>query len=168
MRPVSALHDPFTDHDGTRWITPSIFQKQNGSVVDEYTLGEMVSDAPSILKKHWDTWATLADFQKIAKHGFNTVRIPIGCKFRFVERPAGFKLMIIIQTGPTRSSMTHMSKAQHHIWIRPLRGLGKLGSKFTSISMEPLDPRMASIIPVNASRNQGNPSGQPETPWIRH
>ena len=75
----------------------------------------MVPDAPSILKKHWDTWATLADFQKIAKHGFNTVRIPIGCKFYFVERSIGLELMVTIQTGPIRSSMTHMSKAQHHI-----------------------------------------------------
>ncbi|MCJ1486053.1 exo-1,3-beta-glucanase [Schaereria dolodes] len=60
------------------WITPSIFQAQNGSVVDEWTLCEMVPDAVDILKQHWDTWATLADFQKIAASGFNTVRIPIG------------------------------------------------------------------------------------------
>jgi len=40
----------------------------------------MVPNAGDILKHHWDTWVTLADFQKIAKAGFNTVRIPIGCK----------------------------------------------------------------------------------------
>ncbi|KAI9879169.1 MAG: exo-1,3-beta-glucanase [Pleopsidium flavum] len=60
------------------WITPSIFQAQNGSVVDEWTLDAMVPNAGDILKKHWDTWVSLADFQKIAKAGFNTVRIPIG------------------------------------------------------------------------------------------
>lgn len=60
------------------WITPSIFQAQDGTVVDEYTLGQKVSNASSILKLHWDTWVTLADFQKIAGAGFNTVRIPIG------------------------------------------------------------------------------------------
>jgi len=40
----------------------------------------MVPNAGDILKHHWDTWVTLADFQKIAKAGFNSVRIPIGCK----------------------------------------------------------------------------------------
>ena len=49
-------------------------------MVDEYTLGAKVQNASAILKLHWDTWVTLADFQKIAGAGFNTVRIPIGCK----------------------------------------------------------------------------------------
>ncbi|MCJ1253674.1 exo-1,3-beta-glucanase [Lignoscripta atroalba] len=60
------------------WITPSIFQAQDGSVVDEWTLTEKVPNAADILRQHWDTWATLADFQRIAAAGFNTVRIPIG------------------------------------------------------------------------------------------
>ncbi|MCJ1286828.1 exo-1,3-beta-glucanase [Xylographa opegraphella] len=60
------------------WITPSIFQAQNGSVVDEWTLCEMVPNAAAILQQHWSTWATLTDFQKIAAAGFNTVRIPVG------------------------------------------------------------------------------------------
>lgn len=34
--------------------------------------------AINVLKPHWDTWCTFADFQKIAASGFNTVRIPIG------------------------------------------------------------------------------------------
>ncbi|KAL9122689.1 MAG: hypothetical protein Q9187_000761 [Circinaria calcarea] len=38
----------------------------------------MVPNAADILKKHWDTWVSLADFQKIANAGFNTVRIPVG------------------------------------------------------------------------------------------
>ncbi|MCJ1389049.1 exo-1,3-beta-glucanase [Xylographa bjoerkii] len=62
------------------WITPSIFQAQNGSVVDEWTLCEMVPNAADILQQHWSTWATLADFQKIAAAGFNTIRIPVGCE----------------------------------------------------------------------------------------
>ncbi|KHJ35732.1 putative glucan -beta-glucosidase precursor protein [Erysiphe necator] len=64
------------------WITPSIFQKldQSLGIVDEFTLGEKLGndDAYQILKSHWDTWMTLNDFQKIARSGFNTVRIPIG------------------------------------------------------------------------------------------
>ena len=61
------------------WITPSIFQKLNGPI-DEYTLTKKLgSDAAlAILKPHWDSWVSLEDFQRIAKAGFNTVRIPVG------------------------------------------------------------------------------------------
>ena len=37
-----------------------------------------VDQAKSILQAHWDSWVGLADFQRIAGLGFNTVRIPIG------------------------------------------------------------------------------------------
>ena len=48
-------------------------------IIDEFTLGQKLpNDAPAILRKHWDTWATFGDFQKIASAGFNLVRIPIG------------------------------------------------------------------------------------------
>ena len=47
-------------------------------MVDEYTLCQNVPNAGDILKNHWDTWASLGDFQKIAGAGFNLVRIPIG------------------------------------------------------------------------------------------
>jgi glucan 1,3-beta-glucosidase len=64
------------------WITPSIFQNvdQSLGIVDEYTLTEKLGTraAYSILKPHWDSWCTFADFQKIADAGFNLVRIPIG------------------------------------------------------------------------------------------
>ncbi|KAL8672518.1 MAG: hypothetical protein Q9168_003021 [Polycauliona sp. 1 TL-2023] len=60
------------------WITPSLFQNQTGNPVDEYTFSQNVPDAATKLKKHWDTWCTLQDFQKIQKAGFNTVRIPVG------------------------------------------------------------------------------------------
>ncbi|KAA8575529.1 hypothetical protein MFRU_002g00270 [Monilinia fructicola] len=64
------------------WITPSIFQSldQSLGIVDEYTLTEKLGTAAAlaILKPHWDSWCTAADFQKIAASGFNTVRIPIG------------------------------------------------------------------------------------------
>ncbi|KAI9730364.1 MAG: exo-1,3-beta-glucanase [Cirrosporium novae-zelandiae] len=60
------------------WITPSIFEAQDGSVVDEYTLCQNVPTAPLILLEHWETFATFEDFQKIAAAGINTVRIPIG------------------------------------------------------------------------------------------
>ncbi|KAL9600947.1 MAG: hypothetical protein Q9219_002882 [cf. Caloplaca sp. 3 TL-2023] len=60
------------------WITPSIFQAQDGSVVDEYTFCSKVKNASDILRQHWDSWVSLQDFQKIKNAGFNTVRIPVG------------------------------------------------------------------------------------------
>lgn len=64
------------------WITPSIFQQYPDSdgIVDEFTLSKVLgADAAlQVLQPHWDTWITLADFQKIAASGFNVVRIPIG------------------------------------------------------------------------------------------
>lgn len=63
------------------WITPSIFQNvdQSLGIVDELTLCQnLPSQAPGILRKHWDTFATYNDFAKIKEAGFNLVRIPIG------------------------------------------------------------------------------------------
>ena len=60
------------------WITPSIFNQFGTSVIDEYTLTKQIPNAGDILRNHWDNWVSLADFQKIADNGFNSVRIPIG------------------------------------------------------------------------------------------
>ena len=64
------------------WITPSIFDNLDPAlgIVDEYTLTEKLGSerALQILRPHWDSWCTFADFQKIASAGFNSVRIPIG------------------------------------------------------------------------------------------
>ncbi|SMQ45233.1 unnamed protein product [Zymoseptoria tritici ST99CH_3D7] len=65
------------------WITPSIFERfpREQGIIDEYTLTQSLgADAAvqSVLRQHWDTWATWADFKKIADSGFNVVRIPIG------------------------------------------------------------------------------------------
>lgn len=46
--------------------------------MDEYTLCQNAPNAASILEAHWSSWASQADFQKIADAGFNLVRIPIG------------------------------------------------------------------------------------------
>lgn len=64
------------------WITPSIFPgvDQSLGIVDEFTLTHQLGTdaALAILRPHWDSWCTFADFQKIANAGFNTVRTPIG------------------------------------------------------------------------------------------
>jgi len=52
---------------------------QSLGIVDEFTLTQQLGAAAiNILRPHWDTWCTYADFAKIAASGFNTVRIPIG------------------------------------------------------------------------------------------
>ncbi|KAF1937654.1 glucan 1,3-beta-glucosidase precursor [Clathrospora elynae] len=67
------------------WITPSIFDGANQGrpqrdIVDEYTLDEKLGHdvALTILRKHWDSFVTWQDFNKIKQSGFNVVRIPIG------------------------------------------------------------------------------------------
>ncbi|KAK5121055.1 hypothetical protein LTR85_005539 [Meristemomyces frigidus] len=65
------------------WITPSIFQAypMSQGIVDEYTLCDSLGTQAAhdkVLKPHWDSWITYADFEKIASSGFNVVRIPIG------------------------------------------------------------------------------------------
>ncbi|KAF2127961.1 glycoside hydrolase family 5 protein [Dothidotthia symphoricarpi CBS 119687] len=67
------------------WITPSIFDSVNQNrpqkdIVDEYTLCDKLGhdQALAILRNHWNTWTTWADFNKIKQSGFNVVRIPVG------------------------------------------------------------------------------------------
>jgi len=60
------------------WITPSIFEQFDGSIIDEYTLTKNVPNAGDILRSHWESWVSQGDFQKIADNGFNLVRIPVG------------------------------------------------------------------------------------------
>lgn len=73
------------------WITPSIFQGQPGFTTrDEYTLTLNLGRqrAYEILKPHWDSWARQEDFNRIARAGFNLVRIPIGYwAFKTFESP---------------------------------------------------------------------------------
>jgi glucan 1,3-beta-glucosidase len=52
---------------------------QSLGIIDEYTLCERLPRlAPAVLRKHWDSFISFRDFQKIAAAGLNTVRIPIG------------------------------------------------------------------------------------------
>jgi len=64
------------------WITPSIFKQweDGNSVKDEYSLCQTLGKAEALsrLSSHWSTWITQADFNEIASHGLNLVRIPIG------------------------------------------------------------------------------------------
>ncbi len=61
-----------------KWIVPSVFQGLKAE--DEYSLGLELgaAKASELLRRHRDTWITEKDFQWIANHGLNTVRLPIG------------------------------------------------------------------------------------------
>ncbi|EPS42511.1 hypothetical protein H072_3516 [Dactylellina haptotyla CBS 200.50] len=66
------------------WITPSLWAYWNNNPgagpVDEYHLCQRWGKVDCLrrLQRHWDTFMTQADFQKMAARGLNTVRIPIG------------------------------------------------------------------------------------------
>ncbi|EAU92553.1 exo-beta-1,3-glucanase [Coprinopsis cinerea okayama7 len=63
------------------WITPSLFDNTGDPrVIDEWTFGQYLDRgrAQAILRNHWDTFITEADFAEIAGAGLNHVRLPIG------------------------------------------------------------------------------------------
>lgn len=65
------------------WITPSLFHPYSyeDGVIDEYTLCKHLGKQrcrDDVLQKHWDTFYSEGDFQKIAASGFNLVRLPVG------------------------------------------------------------------------------------------
>ncbi|PWY72373.1 exo-beta-1,3-glucanase [Aspergillus heteromorphus CBS 117.55] len=62
------------------WITPSIYDKAGGGVVDEWTLTKTLGpdEARKRLSSHWSSFISQDDFSRIAQAGLNHVRIPIG------------------------------------------------------------------------------------------
>ncbi|RKP32171.1 glycoside hydrolase [Metschnikowia bicuspidata] len=65
------------------YITPSLFRlyvdETGATPVDEYRFTRALGEkALEVMKNHWKTWYTEADFQAINQAGLNTVRIPIG------------------------------------------------------------------------------------------
>ncbi len=61
-----------------KWITPTVYSGTRA--VDEYTLCQVLGKAKASdrLKRHRETWITADDFQWLAAHGINAVRLPIG------------------------------------------------------------------------------------------
>lgn len=61
-----------------RWMKESVFAGVSGD--DETCLCVQLGreEASRRLREHWDTWITQDDFEWIAAHGFNAVRIPVG------------------------------------------------------------------------------------------
>lgn len=60
-----------------RWLTPSVFAGIAAS--DEHGLCEALGkQKQTVLTEHYVNWITKADFEWIAQHGLNAVRIPVG------------------------------------------------------------------------------------------
>merc|ERR1711892_1161112 len=68
------------------WVTPKFFESLDANdgnqqrIVDEYTMAQYVSpdDYREKMKNHWDTFITLADFQRVAQAGVSHIRVPVG------------------------------------------------------------------------------------------
>ncbi|EPQ56601.1 glycoside hydrolase [Gloeophyllum trabeum ATCC 11539] len=60
-----------------RWITESPFRNAAAPAQSDLDVARG-SNAKEILEHHWDTWITETDWQWLAQHGINTVRLPIG------------------------------------------------------------------------------------------
>ncbi|TFK51862.1 glycoside hydrolase [Heliocybe sulcata] len=60
-----------------RWIIESPFRSAAAPGQSDLDVARG-QDAKQVLEHHWDTWITRADWEWLAQHGINTVRIPIG------------------------------------------------------------------------------------------
>lgn len=129
--------------------------------MDEYTLAQKVPNAADILRKHWDSWVSLGDFQRIAGAGFNTVRIPIGY-WAFEKYPGDPYIM---------GAQDYLDKAIEwarqtglKVWI-DLHGTRSLPSPFHSTRLtslqEPLSPKTASTTPANEPAPLNGPPATP-------
>jgi glucan 1,3-beta-glucosidase len=61
-----------------RWMDKgTVFTGAFAGASDQWTF-DQIDGAEEAIRKHWDTWFTEADVQKLAGFGFNALRIPIG------------------------------------------------------------------------------------------
>lgn len=62
-------------------MTPSLFLCAAGRRISELDIAEgwgSLSNARTVLERHWDTFINQSDFQYLASIGINTVRLPVG------------------------------------------------------------------------------------------
>jgi len=89
------------------WITPKLFEEVNvgenlDKIVDEYTYAEYVDPQfyQERLTRHWDTFVTFEDFERISLAGVTHVRIPVGYWYWDVEEGEPFPPPDKEETGP--------------------------------------------------------------------
>lgn len=59
-----------------RWITEAPFRFAQEPAQSDLDVARG-SYAKQVLERHWDTWITESDWERIARVGINTVRIPV-------------------------------------------------------------------------------------------
>ncbi|WFD33249.1 hypothetical protein MCUN1_000062 [Malassezia cuniculi] len=62
------------------WLTPSLFEKAKDPKDSEHDLVSALStdEARALLENHWDNFINDGDWQWMASHGINSVRLPVG------------------------------------------------------------------------------------------
>lgn len=62
------------------WLTPSLFEKAHEPKGSEHDVVSALKteDARKLLENHWDHFIDEGDFQWMASHGINSIRLPIG------------------------------------------------------------------------------------------
>ncbi|KAF2754949.1 glycoside hydrolase [Pseudovirgaria hyperparasitica] len=58
-----------------KWLVPSIFE---GTGAKDQCSFDQLPNSLARLEKHWASWFTQQDVEKLASYGFNALRIPIG------------------------------------------------------------------------------------------
>ena len=61
-----------------KWITPTLFAGETAEDEYTFTLALGKAKAAKVLQHHRETWITADDFKWLAKHGINSVRLPVG------------------------------------------------------------------------------------------
>jgi glucan 1,3-beta-glucosidase len=117
------------------WITPSLFKGTN--TPDEFTFCDQASPQRiRALQKHHKTWIARQDFQWLAEHGFQAVRIPVGY-WIFGDTPPyvgsisyldkafgwaeefGLKVLVCLHGAPgSQNGMAHSGRRGEVSWYR--------------------------------------------------
>jgi glucan 1,3-beta-glucosidase len=116
-----------------KWITPSLFKSTK--TFDEHSLClKLGKEKQAHLKSHRDTFITKKDFEWIAGHGFNAVRLPVGHWLfgdmspylkseKYVDKAMewaeyyGLKIIIDLHTAPgSQNGLDHSGQSGQTGW----------------------------------------------------
>lgn len=137
-----------------KWMTPSLFKGLKA--VDEYTLCSSSNAAVrGMLRKHRDSFITKADFEWLAAHGIQAVRLPVGYwtfgdeapyqgTIEYVDRAfewakeTGLKVLLDLHAAPgSQNGWDHSGRSGACGWhrdetniIRTLEVLHKLAARY--------------------------------------
>lgn len=136
------------------WITPSLFKGTDAP--DEFTFCDQASPRQiKALQKHHKTWITRQDFQWLAEHGFQAVRIPVGYwifgdqppfvgSIKYLDKAfgwaeeCGLQVLICLHGAPgSQNGMVHSGRRGEVGWYRDsnyidqtLQAIAKLAQRY--------------------------------------